>query len=355
MAADFLNQGAAAPPAQQPPLPELNRGGSSAAGGDFLQNLIQDVLQDKKKMAIAAVAALAFVFFVIFLMSVIFGGDSDVPIEGTGVVAEVTTGDEKGKEDGDKKADNKDEKPDEGEGEKKGEDKGAEKDPEDSKAEGEGDEKGAAVAAGESRDGGTKVNWNDKERLEAIMKGEAPPPPADQVAQNPDAGPTDEEKAAAEAAAAAEAEAAKAAEAKRAAPAPKKRRTRTVTVKAPTKISWVNARNRLLKKGSGKFEVPAGTKFIYAYDRRRRCTTKVKLKPGTLNYSSLPKGKLSVRAFPFATVYVGQDKIGQTPFPPASVVAGKCEIVLKHESKIKKKNVVIRAGKTTTIKENMTK
>jgi serine/threonine-protein kinase len=132
----------------------------------------------------------------------------------------------------------------------------------------------------------------------------------------------------------------------------KKARTRKWSVKAPGHIRWTY-QGKTVGKGSATLNLPAGAKKVTAYDPRRRVKTPVRLKDN-VDYASLPKGRLAFRVHPFATVTLGTESLGTTPFPTLVVVAGRYEAVkLAGPGRTETRAVTVNAGAISTVKADL--
>ena len=127
-----------------------------------------------------------------------------------------------------------------------------------------------------------------------------------------------------------------------------------LVVKGPAQIAWYD-RGTLLGKGSRTLSIPASAKAVVAVDLDRGVRTVIPLKGGAVDYDALPKGKLSVRANPFAEVKLGRASLGTTPFPPVDVVAGTYVVKLTKEKRVETRTVQVKAGETLKVAVDFTK
>ena len=133
-------------------------------------------------------------------------------------------------------------------------------------------------------------------------------------------------------------------------------RKKQVQAKAPPQVQWSTKGGKRLGTGTGPLTVPKELTEVIATDPKLSLRTKVPIRGGVADYGALPKGKLSVFAFPFAEVYAGKKSLGATPFiPPKKLKVGRYRLRLVHEGKVKQKTVVITAGKTAKLKVDMMK
>ncbi|MFH1811689.1 MAG: serine/threonine-protein kinase [Pseudomonadota bacterium] len=125
-------------------------------------------------------------------------------------------------------------------------------------------------------------------------------------------------------------------------------------VRAPRHVQWLSDKQRGLGRGTDRLSLSKNARHVYAYDTRRQVMTRVSVEDGVIDYGKLPRGSLAVRAFPFAVVSLGKDKIGTTPFAPLDVVVGTYKVTLQHEQTTKVITVEVRSGQTALVKANMT-
>ena len=76
---------------------------------------------------------------------------------------------------------------------------------------------------------------------------------------------------------------------------------------------------------------------------------------GKVDLEALGKGRLAVRAQPFADVKLGQKDLGTTPFDPLSLPPGDYKAVLTYEGKVVEKTFTVTAGRETVVAVNMLK
>ena len=74
-----------------------------------------------------------------------------------------------------------------------------------------------------------------------------------------------------------------------------------------------------------------------------------------LDFNAVAKGRLVVRAQPYADVKLGAKNLGQTPFGSLSLPAGEYTAILNYEGKVVEKAFTITAGKETVVAVNMLK
>ncbi len=130
---------------------------------------------------------------------------------------------------------------------------------------------------------------------------------------------------------------------------------RTLTLIGPEHIEWLGPTAEPLGLARVTVQLASDAKVVFAKDARRGCTTRITLAPAqhTVDYARLPKGKITVRTRPPAEVFLGGERLGRTPLPPRELVAGHCELRLVARKKSKKVPVEVRAGKTTTLTQDL--
>jgi serine/threonine protein kinase len=123
-----------------------------------------------------------------------------------------------------------------------------------------------------------------------------------------------------------------------------------VPVKAPAHVTWETEQGvRLVLSGKG-LSLPPKTKRIIARDRQRGGRIVLDVGTGgTIDWDTLPRGRIDVRVEPYAEVLLGAEKLGTTPFTPVAVVAGSYTLVLTHEGQRVEKAVEVAAGRDTRV------
>lgn len=134
---------------------------------------------------------------------------------------------------------------------------------------------------------------------------------------------------------------------------PKVARPVQIEARGPAHIKWLGPKKQPLGQGSTLLTLPSQSRYIFAHDSKRKVLTKVRLRGTEVNYNRLPKGTLSIRAYPYATVYLGGEKIGTTPFSPLQVVAGTYKVTLIHNNISKVVTTKVTAGQSSQIKIRM--
>ncbi|MDP2346016.1 MAG: serine/threonine-protein kinase, partial [Deltaproteobacteria bacterium] len=134
-----------------------------------------------------------------------------------------------------------------------------------------------------------------------------------------------------------------------------KARPKTPT-QAPDSIRWESIKGKALGKGSAGIIVPEGNAAVVAVDPLTGGRTTMTVTAGqALDYGAVAKGRLAVRAQPYADVKLGAKTLGTTPFDPLSLPAGTYVAVLSYEGKVIEKSFTITGGKETVVAVNMLK
>ena len=122
--------------------------------------------------------------------------------------------------------------------------------------------------------------------------------------------------------------------------------------KAPARIVWKTTVGQILGRGSGRLELPKATETVVAVDPKRGLRTQVEVE-AVMDYSALPKGQLAFRINPYATVFLGREKLGTTPLPNIQVVAGKYRVRLVGPTREERRSVVVKPGAVVKVKANL--
>ncbi|MBI1947653.1 MAG: serine/threonine protein kinase [Deltaproteobacteria bacterium] len=121
---------------------------------------------------------------------------------------------------------------------------------------------------------------------------------------------------------------------------------REIAAAGPKWVQWQTKAGKRLGSGTSVLAVPAGVSQIVALDTRRGGRSVVDVKGGAADYGKLPRGKLQVRAAPFADVFLGSEALGTTPFAPVELVEGSYVVVFRHGGKEQKEKVEVKGGQT---------
>jgi serine/threonine-protein kinase len=135
-------------------------------------------------------------------------------------------------------------------------------------------------------------------------------------------------------------------------PAPKIVRTPTV---APEGIRWESASGKVLGRGAGGVVLADGVRSVVAVDSVTGGRTTVELVDGRFDYTAIGRGRLVIRAQPWAEVALGTKDLGTTPFEPVMLVAGTYTVRLRHEGRVVDREVTISPGREAIVAVNMLK
>jgi hypothetical protein len=124
---------------------------------------------------------------------------------------------------------------------------------------------------------------------------------------------------------------------------------------APEGIRWESSKGKVLGKGSAGVVLPDGAVSAVAVDGATGGRSVVQVVGGTLDYGALKKGRLVVRAQPYADVRLAQKNLGSTPFDPVSLVEGSYTVTLSYEGKKVEQQITVTPGKETVVAINMLK
>lgn len=124
--------------------------------------------------------------------------------------------------------------------------------------------------------------------------------------------------------------------------------TKSVEVRGPASARWLAA-GKEVGKGDGQVTIPERVQELVAVESKRGGRVNVPIANGVADFSKAPRGKLQVRAFPYATVTIGTEKLGNTPFPDVELPAGQYTITLGYGTKSEKKTVTIKPRQTERI------
>jgi serine/threonine-protein kinase len=144
------------------------------------------------------------------------------------------------------------------------------------------------------------------------------------------------------------------AEATKPTPTPRRPSGRSLTVKAPARIIWLNSRGKRIGKGSGRVTVRPSEKFVTALDGASGLRTRMTV-ADSLDYAKLPKGRLSVRVRPWAKVFLGRKLLGTTPLDTVTVVAGTYKVRLEQDEKKTSRTIEVKPGGHAVVKVDMRK
>ncbi|MBI1946691.1 MAG: serine/threonine protein kinase [Deltaproteobacteria bacterium] len=126
-------------------------------------------------------------------------------------------------------------------------------------------------------------------------------------------------------------------------------RVRKVELRGPPTVRWTTVRGKALGSGAVSAELPADVKGVVATDTKRGVRAILSVGAGVVDYNAAPKGKLDLRAFPWAEVFLGKESLGVTPLQPLSVVAGTYQVRFVYKDKSQQRTVELGANKTERV------
>jgi eukaryotic-like serine/threonine-protein kinase len=124
---------------------------------------------------------------------------------------------------------------------------------------------------------------------------------------------------------------------------------RRVELRAPAGVRWSTVRGKALGTGALQVELPAEQKSVVATDPKRGVRSTLAIVGGAVDYARAPRGKLDLRAFPYAEVFLGGESLGVTPLAPLAAVAGTYSIRFVYKDKEQKRSVTLGADKTERV------
>jgi hypothetical protein len=101
----------------------------------------------------------------------------------------------------------------------------------------------------------------------------------------------------------------------------------------------------VLGSGDASFSLADGSALI-AVDTTTGCRSEPRI-GDRVDYLSIPSGRLEVRAFPYADVFLGNRKLGTTPFQPIELPAGRCSVRAVSDGVEKTTEVLVEVGRTS--------
>mgnify|MGYP001569960105 FL=1 len=122
-----------------------------------------------------------------------------------------------------------------------------------------------------------------------------------------------------------------------------------VELRGPAGVKWSTVRGKSLGSGVVTVELPADTRSVIAVDPRRGVRSTLSIGNGRVDYASAPRGKLDLRAFPYAEVFLGSESLGVTPLQPIEVVAGTYAVRFVYKDKEQRRSVALAGGKTERV------
>jgi serine/threonine protein kinase len=130
----------------------------------------------------------------------------------------------------------------------------------------------------------------------------------------------------------------------------------SLKVKGPKEIQWLLPGGEVLANGNARLELPAGTTRIVAHDPRTTARTELLVGgEATIDYATLPRGRVAFRILPWAEVKIGDEILGSTPIPDFETVIGTYDVNLVWEDRQTTIRVDVRAGAEAVLKHDMRK
>ncbi|OGQ25620.1 MAG: hypothetical protein A2138_22485 [Deltaproteobacteria bacterium RBG_16_71_12] len=124
--------------------------------------------------------------------------------------------------------------------------------------------------------------------------------------------------------------------------------TARIELRAPATVRWADAAASL-GSGARRATVKSSTAFLTAVDVKRGVRSRVPVVRGVADYGALPKGRIQVRATPYAEIFLGSEPRGSTPYHDVEVVAGEYTLTLKNRGREEKRTVTVKAGEVARV------
>ncbi|MCC7073476.1 MAG: serine/threonine protein kinase [Deltaproteobacteria bacterium] len=121
-----------------------------------------------------------------------------------------------------------------------------------------------------------------------------------------------------------------------------------VELRAPAAVRWLDG-NDALGSGNLSVKLKRGTAYLSAVDRKRGGRSKVPIANGVADYGALPKGRIKVRATPYAEIFLGTESRGSTPYHDVEVVAGEYTLTLKNRGREERRTVTVKPGEVARV------
>ncbi len=132
-------------------------------------------------------------------------------------------------------------------------------------------------------------------------------------------------------------------------PPPRRATASKVYARGPSQISWRLPSGKEIGTGSTSLSVPPGTGSLLAVDKRTGGSSTVPVS-ARIDYGDIARATLDVRAFPFAEVWLGNQRLGSTPLDPIALPEGHYRVTLKYKDQKKVERVTLKGGDTTKVK-----
>ena len=72
--------------------------------------------------------------------------------------------------------------------------------------------------------------------------------------------------------------------------------------------------------------------------------SRVPIVRGVADYEALPKGRIQIRAVPYAEILLGSEPRGSTPYQDVEVVVGEYTVTLRNKGRTERRTVSVKAG-----------
>jgi serine/threonine protein kinase len=132
---------------------------------------------------------------------------------------------------------------------------------------------------------------------------------------------------------------------KRAAPV-----TRKVTLDGDGRIRWQLPDGKVLGRGPGAYDVPADISSVVAFDTWREGKTTVAIDGGRGRLADVKEGEVHFRVLPWAEVFLGKERLGQTPIKPLKLRAGQYRARLVYEDQSKTVGITVTPGQRVQVR-----
>jgi serine/threonine protein kinase len=140
---------------------------------------------------------------------------------------------------------------------------------------------------------------------------------------------------------------------RRARRSPKARRaaaTRKVAVDGNRRVRWELESGKVLGRGPGTYDVPADTARLIAHDTWREARTQVPVAGGRARLAGVGEGEVHFRVLPWAEVFLGKERLGQTPIKPVKLPAGTYRARLVYKGQTHWVPITVAAGQRAQVR-----
>ncbi|MBI1946348.1 MAG: serine/threonine protein kinase [Deltaproteobacteria bacterium] len=124
--------------------------------------------------------------------------------------------------------------------------------------------------------------------------------------------------------------------------------TMRVELRAPPAVRWADGATAL-GGGDRRVVLNAATRFLTAVDGKRGVRSRVPIVKGVADYGALPRGRLQIRATPYADILLGSEPRGSTPYHDVEVVAGEYTVTLRNRGREERRTVTVKPGEVTRV------